>query len=62
MSNYSQINPLGAMSNPGGFGGKAALDGTMSSLTVTEHMMDRSFEDDRRNMFEQIKSILVSKM
>lgn len=51
MSNYSQINPLGAMSNPGGFG-KAALDGTMSSMTVTEHMLDRSFEDDRRNMFE----------
>ena len=49
------------MSNPGGFG-KAALDGTMSSMTVTEHMMDRSFEDDRRNMFEQIKSILISKM
>lgn len=39
------------MSNPGGFG-KAALDGTMSSMTVTEHMLDRSFEDDRRNMFE----------
>jgi len=50
MSNYSQINPLGALSNPGF--GQAALDGTMSSMTVTEHMMDRSFEDDRRNMFE----------
>ena len=25
-------------------------------------MMDRSFEDERRNMFEQIKSLLISKM
>ena len=25
-------------------------------------MMDRSFEDDRRNMFEQIKSLLIAKL
>jgi Na+/alanine symporter len=25
-------------------------------------MLDRSFDDDRRNMFEQIKSLLVAKI
>jgi hypothetical protein len=25
-------------------------------------MMDRSFDDDRRNMFEQVKSLLVAKI
>jgi hypothetical protein len=41
------------------------MEGTVfssSSLTVTEHMMDRSFEDDRRNMFEQIKSLMIAKL
>ena len=47
MSNYSQI-PL-SIPAPGKFGG---LDGTQSSNTVTENMMDKSFDDERRNFFE----------
>ncbi len=31
-------------------------------MTLTEHMMDKSFDDDRRNMFEQVKSLLISKL
>lgn len=41
------------------------MEGTIfssSSVTQTEHMMDRSFEDERRNMFEQIKSLLIAKL
>lgn len=44
---------------PGKFGG---LDGTQSSNTVTENMMDKSFDDERKNFFEQIKSLLVAKI
>jgi len=34
----------------------------MSSITVTENLMDKSFDDERRNMFEQIKSLLIAKI
>ena len=62
LSNYSHINPLGGL-NAAAHGDR--LEGTIfssSSVTGTENMMDRSFEDERRNMFEQIKSLLISKM
>ena len=64
LSDYSQINPLGGL-NVGGRDANAAMEGTVfssSSMTMTEHMMDRSFDDDRRNMFEQVKSLLLSKL
>jgi len=50
-----------------GLGGRSqhAMDATIlsnSSACVTENMMDRSFEDDRRNLFEQVKSLLIAKL
>ena len=48
MSNYSQI-PL-SIPAPGKFGG---LDGTQSSNTVTENMMDKSFDDDKYPSFRK---------
>lgn len=59
MSNYSYVTPIGGKIGVGG------MEGTLfsnSSMTVTEHMMERSFDDDKRNMFEQIKSLLIAKL
>ena len=38
---------------------QAALNG---SVSMTENLMDKSFDDDKRNLFEQIKSLLVAKL
>jgi len=52
LSNYSQFNVLRGLSNPG-LGNNTGMDNTVFSCSsMTENMMDRSFEDDRRNLFE----------
>lgn len=41
------------------------MEGTIfsnSSLTITENVMEKSFDDDKRNLFEQIKSLLLAKL
>ena len=39
------------------------MEGTIfSNSSVTEHMMDKSFDDDRRNTFEQVKALLIAKL
>lgn len=60
MSNYSHINPIGGL-NPY----NNQMEGTnfsSSSLTITEHMMEKSFDDDKRNLFEQVKALLLAKL
>lgn len=65
LSNYSHINPIGGLNRGNAGAGGNQMEGTVfssSSLTITEHMMEKSFDDDKRNIFEQIKALLLSKL